>query len=161
MSPTELVDLPGGTFRMGSDTHYPEERPAHERIVEAFAIERHPVTNAAFAEFVDATGYVTVAEEDIDPAALFEQVVVDKLRLAGHIRQALQGRAQISLVELLAAQPLQHGLAELLAYLQLGTEQFRTVADEAVPEAIYWQAQSADGQAITRCAQLPRLIFMR
>lgn len=68
MSPTELVDLPGGTFRMGSDTHYPEERPAHERIVEAFAIERHPVTNAAFAEFVDATGYVTVAEEDIDPA---------------------------------------------------------------------------------------------
>jgi len=104
---------------------------------------------------------VLAGEEDIDPAALFEQVVVDKLRLAGHIRQALQGRAQISLVELLAAQPLQHGLAELLAYLQLGTEQFRTVADEAVPEAIYWQAQSADGQAITRCAQLPRLIFMR
>ena len=64
-------------------------------------------------------------------------------------------------LELLAAQPLQHGLAELLAYLQLGAEQFHAVADEAVPEAIYWQAQSADGQAITRCAQLPRLIFMR
>ena len=67
MSLTDLVELAGGTFRMGSDTHYPEERPAHERTVAPFAIERHPVTNAAFAEFVDATGYVTVAEEQIDP----------------------------------------------------------------------------------------------
>lgn len=65
---TELVDLPGGTFRMGSDRHYPEERPAHERTVGAFAIERHPVTNAQYAEFVADTGYVTVAEEPIDPA---------------------------------------------------------------------------------------------
>ncbi|MDL9936894.1 formylglycine-generating enzyme family protein [Gordonia sp. ABSL1-1] len=67
MALTELVQLPAGTFRMGSDRHYPEERPAHERAVGAFAIEAHPVTNAQFAEFVTETGYVTVAQEPIDP----------------------------------------------------------------------------------------------
>ncbi|WP_420714214.1 formylglycine-generating enzyme family protein [Gordonia sp. SL306] len=53
---------------MGSDHDYPEERPQHDRVVAPFAIETHPVTNAQYAEFVDATGYVTVAEEPIDPA---------------------------------------------------------------------------------------------
>lgn len=68
MSLTELVELPGGEFLMGSDRHYPEEAPQHERHVEPFAIERHPVTNAQFAEFVAETGYVTVAERELDPA---------------------------------------------------------------------------------------------
>ncbi|BBX04450.1 sulfatase-modifying factor 1 [Mycolicibacterium moriokaense] len=65
---TELVELPGGTFRMGSTQFYPEEAPAHNATVVAIAVERHPVTNAQFAEFVDATGYLTVAEQPIDPA---------------------------------------------------------------------------------------------
>lgn len=65
---TELVELPGGVFRMGSDRHYPEEGPEHERRVEGFRIERHPVTNAQFAAFVAATGHVTVAERAPDPA---------------------------------------------------------------------------------------------
>lgn len=65
---SELVDLPGGSFRMGSTSFYPEEAPIHTVTVEPFAIERHPVTNAQFAEFVAATGYVTVAEQPIDPA---------------------------------------------------------------------------------------------
>ena len=65
---TELIELPGGEFRMGSTSFYPEEAPIHTVTVAPFAIERHPVTNAAFAEFVDATGYVTVAEKPLDPA---------------------------------------------------------------------------------------------
>jgi formylglycine-generating enzyme len=65
---TELVALPGGSFRMGSTSFYPEEAPIHTVRVGAFAVERHPVTNAQFAEFVDATGYVTVAEQEMDPA---------------------------------------------------------------------------------------------
>ena len=65
---TELVELAGGRFSMGSDRFYPEERPHHERRVDAFAIERHPVTNAQYAAFVAATGYVTIAELPIDPA---------------------------------------------------------------------------------------------
>ena len=65
---TELVELPGGSFRMGSTSFYPEEAPIHTVTVAPFAIERHPVTNAQFAEFVRDTGYVTVAERPLDPA---------------------------------------------------------------------------------------------
>lgn len=52
---------------MGSTRFYPEEAPIHTVTVRAFAVERHPVTNAQFAEFVSATGYVTVAEQPLDP----------------------------------------------------------------------------------------------
>src|SRR5262249_7423719 len=65
---TELVDVPCGSFRMGSTSFYPEEAPIHTATVRAFAIERHPVTNAQFTEFVSATGYVTIAEQELDPA---------------------------------------------------------------------------------------------
>nr|WP_201471494.1 formylglycine-generating enzyme family protein [Microbacterium hydrocarbonoxydans] len=64
-----MVLIPGGTFRMGSEDFYPDERPVHEREVAAFEIDRYQVTNAQYAEFVDATGYVTVAERPLDPAA--------------------------------------------------------------------------------------------
>jgi formylglycine-generating enzyme len=53
---------------MGSDDHYPEEAPAHQVRVDAFAISPTTVTNREFAEFVEATGYVTVAERPLDPA---------------------------------------------------------------------------------------------
>lgn len=53
---------------MGSTSFYPEEAPIHTVVVAAFAIERHPVTNVQFAEFVAATGYLTVAEQPVDPA---------------------------------------------------------------------------------------------
>ena len=62
------VRLPGGTFTMGSDDHYPEEAPAHRVRVGPFAVDPVAVTNRRFAEFVAATGYVTVAERPLDPA---------------------------------------------------------------------------------------------
>lgn len=65
---TEVVELPGGSFRMGSTSFYPEEAPIHTATVGPFAIERHPVTNAQYAEFVKDTGYITVAERPLDPA---------------------------------------------------------------------------------------------
>jgi sulfatase modifying factor 1 len=65
---TELVELPAGSFRMGSTQFYPEEAPVHTATVGAFAVERHPVTNAQFAAFVADTGYITVAEQAPDPA---------------------------------------------------------------------------------------------
>src|SRR5258705_13691742 len=64
---TELVELPGGSFRMGSTQFYPEEAPVHTATVGAYAVERHPVTNVQFAEFAADTGYVTVAEQAPDP----------------------------------------------------------------------------------------------
>jgi formylglycine-generating enzyme len=57
-----MVELPGGVFRMGSERFYPEERPVREASVEPFAIDRHPVTVAEFRRFVKATGHVTWAE---------------------------------------------------------------------------------------------------
>ncbi|PZR50260.1 MAG: hypothetical protein DI537_57895, partial [Stutzerimonas stutzeri] len=57
-----MVELPGGRFSMGSNFHYPEERPARLVEVDGFAIDRHMVTNRDFAIFVKATGHVTLAE---------------------------------------------------------------------------------------------------
>lgn len=63
-----MVRIDGGTFRMGSDEFYPDEQPVHERTIGPYLIDRYAVTNADFARFVDATGYVTVAERPMDPA---------------------------------------------------------------------------------------------
>jgi formylglycine-generating enzyme required for sulfatase activity len=62
-----MVFLPGGTFRMGSDHHYPEEAPSHRASVGAFWIDRTPVTNRQFKAFVKATGHVTTAQIPPDP----------------------------------------------------------------------------------------------
>ncbi len=51
---------------MGSNRHFPEERPERQVAVRPFHIDRHEVTNAQFAAFVSATGYVTVAERPVD-----------------------------------------------------------------------------------------------
>jgi formylglycine-generating enzyme required for sulfatase activity len=47
---------------MGSDRHYPDEAPVHSVTVDGFWIDRTPVTNAEFQQFVRATTYVTFAE---------------------------------------------------------------------------------------------------
>lgn len=72
------VNLPGGTFTMGAADGYPEEGPVRQVQVTAFAVDSHEVTNARFAEFVDATGYVTVAERRPDPS-LHPDVPQDRL----------------------------------------------------------------------------------
>src|ERR1700748_1590338 len=61
-SDLDMASIPGGTFRMGSDRHYPEQAPAHRVTVSPFWIDRTPVTNRQFRRFVEATDYVTVAE---------------------------------------------------------------------------------------------------
>ena len=59
---TNMLELPGGTFRMGSDRCYPEERPVREVSVRGFWIDRNPVTVAEFRRFVKETEHVTWAE---------------------------------------------------------------------------------------------------
>ncbi|HEY2358609.1 MAG TPA: formylglycine-generating enzyme family protein [Phenylobacterium sp.] len=70
----KLVWIPGGEFRMGSDVHYPEERPSRRVAVDGFWIEATPVTNRDFARFIAETGWTTVAEiaprEEDYPGAL-------------------------------------------------------------------------------------------
>jgi sulfatase modifying factor 1 len=60
--------VPGGTTAIGSDHFYPEERPVRAVDVDDVWFDRHPVTNAEFARFVEETGHLTVAEVAPDPA---------------------------------------------------------------------------------------------
>lgn len=79
-----MVSVPGGSFLMGSDQFYREERPIRPAAVEGFLMDPHPVTNTEFREFVDAAGYVTLAERtpdralypDADPTLLIPGSVV-------------------------------------------------------------------------------------
>ena len=64
----DMVWIPGRPFLMGSNNHYPEEAPAHEVRVGGFWIDIYTVTNAQFARFVEATGYVTAAERPANSA---------------------------------------------------------------------------------------------
>jgi formylglycine-generating enzyme required for sulfatase activity len=59
----DMIALPGGRFFMGSDNHYPEEKPQREVEVGPFAIDRYMVRNRDFAIFVAETGHVTTAEK--------------------------------------------------------------------------------------------------
>src|SRR5208282_6758162 len=63
----DMIFVPSGTFRMGSDRHYAEEAPVHRVSVDAFWIDAAPVTNRQFRKFVNATNHVTFAEIAPDP----------------------------------------------------------------------------------------------
>jgi len=67
-----MVWVPGGTFPMGADYAYFEEGPVHEVEVAGFWMDALEVTNAQFAEFVHATGYLTLAERGIENPATGE-----------------------------------------------------------------------------------------
>jgi hypothetical protein len=95
--------------------------------------------------------------DDIPADALFHRVYVDKERLVGQVRRLLQRRAQVSLAEVAAAHPLEHGLAELVAYLSLASEDPAAVIDERRREAIAW----TDAGGRRRQATVPLVIFAR
>src|SRR5882672_7666872 len=93
----DMVWIPGGTFQMGSDKHYPEEGPAHPATVESFWIDKYEITNQQFARFVDATNYVTFAEippkvedypgakpELLQPASVVFQKPAQRVDLRNH-----------------------------------------------------------------------------
>jgi len=88
--------------------------------------------------------------------ALFQQFYVDKERLRARLRKALQTRSQVSLAELLEAEPLEQGLAELVAWLSLATGEARGVIDESTPQTVRWT--EPDGRV--REATLPTVIFV-
>ncbi|SDB42302.1 Protein of unknown function [Desulfonatronum thiosulfatophilum] len=136
---------PSGGFmelnEMGADIELPMERPLFS-----------PPFKARIADVELEQG-----EADVDADVLFAQIVVDREELRHNIRLALQDRAQISLGELTIQRPLRHGLAELVAYLQLAGERPHTVVDEAVTETVQWEV----AEDTLRRARLPRVIFVR
>ena len=96
-------------------------------------------------------------DTQISADALFGQVVVDKARLAAKLRHALQTRQQITLEELLAEFPLEHGLAELVTYLTLASENSKALFDDVNYDVVRW----VDDSGASRSASLPRVIFNR
>ncbi|MEZ5708112.1 MAG: SUMF1/EgtB/PvdO family nonheme iron enzyme [Blastomonas sp.] len=77
------VEIAAGSFMMGDDRIYAEEGPVHQVRVDGFWIDPHEVTNRQFAAFVDATGYVTIAEKPVDPREFgvpVEQIPPDLLK---------------------------------------------------------------------------------
>ena len=98
---------------------------------------------------------------DVDASVLFSPVVVDKSRLVRHIQRTLRDRSQVTLHELCELEPLQQGLAELVAYLELSCDAFETVVDEHSVETVSWQGTTAGGVPVLRRARVPRVIFAR
>ncbi|WP_300321775.1 DUF3375 domain-containing protein [Accumulibacter sp.] len=127
-----------------ADIELPMERPLYT-----------PPIRPSIADLVIETG-----DQDVDAAALFSQVVVDRAQLARHIRHALQESSQVTLRELCETRPLQHGLAELVAYLQLADDSFKSVIDEEVSELIVWRGAGPDGREYVKQARLSRVIFV-
>ena len=87
-APENMVWIPGGEFSMGSinpvgmdvggDKDMDDARPVHRVYVDGFYMDATEVTNAQFAQFVKATGYITTAEQKPNPAD-FPGVPADKL----------------------------------------------------------------------------------
>lgn len=71
-----MVLIQGGTFDMGADNNQarPDEYPKHPVQVNSFWMDVHEVTNKQFKKFVDETGYITIAEQDVDWNVLKKQL---------------------------------------------------------------------------------------
>jgi hypothetical protein len=96
-------------------------------------------------------------DQNVTSDALFEQVYVDKARLASQVRRALQTRSQVSLAELVEDYPLEQGLAELVAYMSLAVDTDKAVIDDGHPQTVLW----TDPALGPRQATLPLVVFIR
>jgi len=77
----QMIYLPGGRFTMGALDSQPDEFPPHEVELDGFWIDIHEVTNRQFAEFVNATGYVTTAERPPELRSLQPEVDREALKI--------------------------------------------------------------------------------
>ncbi len=64
-----MITIPAGDYSLGSDAHYPEERPARTASLAAFRLDQRPVSVGDFAHFVARSGYVTQAERADPPGS--------------------------------------------------------------------------------------------
>ena len=137
--------IPSGDFfsieMPSADIQLPMERPLHN-------LPLKPVLDTEI-EVADSS--------DISTDALYNQINIDKQRLKAQIRQCLQTQQQVSLTDVIEQHPLQHGLAELVAYLSIAGSDRHALFDDSHQDRIRWQDE--DGH--WRQAQLPRIIFIR
>jgi hypothetical protein len=136
---------PAGDFtsiaETSADLELPMERPLYSRPAKAIIGDGAIETDAA----------------SFDAVALFDRIYVDKEALRHNVRQALQDRSQVTLRELLDTHPLEQGLAELVAYLQIAGEDPHTVFDDETGDQVRWRTSDEHWKV----ARLPRVIFMR
>ena len=118
-----------------------------------------PLERPLFTERFEArlSTAVRLAYEDADAGELFDQVAVDRARLRANVGAALQRRDRVSLAELLKEHPLQHGLAELVAYFAVASEDARALVDDASTQRVTWADPSGRGRA----ADVPLVVFTR
>ena len=97
------------------------------------------------------------ASEDFPADALFEQFFVDREMLRDRIAHELRGRAQVSLLEVLRAHPLERGLSELLAYFAIAAEDRCAVIEADRTQVAEW----TDSAGVRRRATIPTVTFAR
>ncbi|HEY3609357.1 MAG TPA: DUF3375 domain-containing protein [Pseudonocardiaceae bacterium] len=105
---------------------------------------------------LDSDGIVE-ADDELDPTVLFEQVFVDRERLCRTIRAELTSRTQVGLADVVARNPIEQGLAELITYLSLDDDAFDIVFDESTREHVEWLDE---GDRVRR-ARVPRVTYAR
>lgn len=115
-----------------------------------------PLYSPPFKPNIDDS--LTIASDaDINADALFEQVYVDKTRLRARIRQSLQLEREVTLASVVDAHPLEQGLAELVAYMSIATDDKRNVIDDSAAVHFSW----IDPGGRMRRATLPLVVFRR
>jgi len=141
-----------------------KQRPPLERdfsILDATRADvQLPMTRGLFRPDLRATVTLQAAEEgdnSFETAALYQQEYVDIERLRANIRHALQSQSQTSLHDICRKFPLQQGLAELLAYMNLASQNERAIIDDRRQQQIYWQTEEQQWKQAT----LPIILFSR
>ncbi len=115
-----------------------------------------PLYQPPFKPLIEALA-LDDGDAEVDIGALYAQVVVNRDALKRNIRQALQESNQVTLGEVVMRNPLRHGLAELVTYLQLAGEWPKTAVDDDEQEQVSWQSETG----VARRATLPRIILLR
>jgi hypothetical protein len=104
-----------------------------------------------------AARQLSVGEGSADTEALYAQVYVDRAALQANIRRALQTRNQISLPDLVAIHPLELGLAELVTYMAIASDDAEALIDDTSRQQLYW----VDESGVARQATVPVVVFTR
>jgi hypothetical protein len=94
-------------------------------------------------------------------STLFALRLVDKAALASHIRHSLSDASQVTLRQLVQSRPPEHGLAEIVAYLEIAHTSFTITVDESTEDVLEWSGIKEDGSPIHKSARLPRVIMIR
>ncbi|MFN2257959.1 MAG: DUF3375 domain-containing protein [Desulfuromonadaceae bacterium] len=137
--------LPRGTF-MDLDESAPRIELAFER----------PLYSPPFRPVIEDIR-LEDGEAEIDPEVLFSQVIVDSAELRSILRRALHEHPRVTLAQICTRFPLRHGLAELVAYMQIGAQWHESVVDETCTDLVEWRTPEGN----LRRARIPRIVFLR